>query len=109
MFICFSVFENFGVRGFHDMAVYGTINKLYLVSLRRTILIMDRIQIALAKILIKRDMLIPYTYRDIARKYNVCEATLRYYVKKYGDQQPRLDKFFLEKNSRTIHPSRSHI
>ena len=62
---------------------------------------MYRIQIALAEIQIKRDMLIPYTYRDIARKYNVCEATLRYYVKKYGDQQPRLDHFFLDMNSST--------
>ena len=70
---------------------------------------MDRIQIALAEILIKRDMLIFFTYRNIRKKYNVVERTLRYYVRKYGDQQPRFDKFFTQMNSHTSFPSRTHI
>ena len=45
----------------------------------------------------------------MTRKYNVIESTLRYFVKKLGHKQPRLDKFFLRMNSRTSYPSRKHI
>ena len=45
----------------------------------------------------------------MARKYNVVESTLRYFVKKFGHKQPRLEKFFLEINSRASYPSRKHI
>ena len=70
---------------------------------------MDRIQTALAEILVKRDCDVPFTYRKMARKYNVVESTLRYFVKKFGHKQPRLDKFFLEMNSHASYPSRKHI
>ena len=69
---------------------------------------MDRIQIAIAEILIKRDMSISFTYRNIGKKYNVAERTLRYYVRKYGDKQPSLGKFFTQMTSRSF-PRRTHI
>ena len=55
---------------------------------------MDRIQIALAEILIKRDMLIPYTYRDIARKYNVCEATFKLLCKEIWRSVTKVESVF---------------
>ena len=53
-------------------------------------------------------MSISFTYRNIGKKYNVAERTLRYYVRKYGDKQPSLGNFFTQMTSRSF-PRRTHI
>ena len=70
---------------------------------------MERIQIAIAEILLKQDMSISFTYRNIGKKYNVAERTLRYFVRKYGRKQPDLDNFFIRMLSRSYPPRRTHL
>ena len=70
---------------------------------------MERISTAISEILLKQELLIPFTYRNIGIKYNVAESTLRHIVWKYGRKQPDLNNFFIGMFSRSLPAHRTHI
>ena len=56
---------------------------------------MDRINRAISEILLKQELSVPFTYRQMGIKYRVAKSTLRHFIMKYSRKQPNLNNFFI--------------
>ena len=70
---------------------------------------MDIINRAISEILLKQELSVPFSYRQMGIKYRVAESTLRHFVMKYGRKQPDLNKFFIGMLSHSLPARRTHI